>query len=314
MNGLEQVFGRGSIIGQQLGLQAFNQQQDNQALEGAGALQKMFQAEQMNPLKLAEQGHINNQYEALLPGHQADSSMKVRKNSLEEEFMPQERVAKQSGYDTKLSEDQVSQIKNFAQKLAFHPDPKMRELGASILENDADVIRDKSKQKYMGDRQMELARLNGSIQGGLLDRQIAAGRFADHSGGGKGPTGDLVTDLTAELAKQKKASEKHNTLIDYSNRAANAGNLELAGELMRRAEALRPQALAELRAVAAPNKAALGELGIQATPDINIAPAQQTAPAAPKQYTPGQTYTGKTGTYQYVGGDPKNPQSWKKVN
>lgn len=32
-----------------------------------------------------------------------------------------------------------------------------------------------------------------------------------------------------------------------------------------------------------------------------------------QQYQPGQTYKGRTGTYKYKGGDPKNPQSWDKV-
>src|SRR5688572_24646376 len=129
MNGLEQVFGQGSIIGQQLGLQAFNQQQDNQALEGAGALQKMFQAEQMNPLKLAEQGHINSQYEATLPGHRAQSRLLGQSADFGEKTLTNKINSTNSRFLQDMDDDQLKSIQNMAQRMAQDPDPELRKVG-----------------------------------------------------------------------------------------------------------------------------------------------------------------------------------------
>lgn len=281
MNGLEQMFGQGSIIGSQLGLQAFNQQQDLGAMQGAGELQKLFQAEQMNPLKLRQQSLDNQTAQAQLPGVQAQSELLGQNARVGRETIDDQIKAKKSGFNRQMSDDERKMADNLAQQLARSNDPALKKIGLQMIADSEPVVANKLTTGYASDRDERKIRLQGQVQHGLLDAQIKAGRFDRSSGSGNGLTGNLATDVEQILSKQKKASEKHNTLIDASNRAAGAGNLELAAQFMARAEALRPQALAELRAVAAPNKAALGELGIQATPDINIAPAQQTN--APKQ-------------------------------
>jgi hypothetical protein len=330
MGGLEQVFGQGSIIGQQLGLQAFNQQQDNQALEGAGALQKMFQAEQMNPLKLAEQGHINSQYEATLPGHQANSDMLARKNRFEGETYDEAKAAKLSDWRKQVSDDERKMADNLAQQLARSSDPALKKLGQQMIADSEPVLANKFTTGYASDRDERKIRLQGQVQHGLLDKQIAAGRFekSDTNGGAKS-----VHDMIAsgKLSYEKAATMMQGSAAMLEIEAAAASDPQkqteitqramqyraLADQFAQKAEALRGAGTANPRA----GTASVGGLGLPenaARPTAPFAPvpgaSAPATPTAPKQYTPGQTYTGKTGTYQYVGGDPKNPQSWKKVN
>jgi hypothetical protein len=330
MGGLEQVFGQGSIIGQQLGLQAFNQQQDQEAMQGAGELQKLFQAEQMNPLKLQQQSLDNQTAQAQLPGHQAQSRSLQQTADFGEATLPRKIKATNSGFDQEIDDDGLKMMENLAQRLLWSKDPKEQALGRQMIADSKEVYADKLKTGYSSDRDERKIRLQGQVQHGLLDKQIAAGRFekSDTNGGAKS-----VHDMIAsgKLSYEKAATMMQGSAAMLEIEAAAASDPQkqaeitqramqyraLADQFAQKAEALRGAGTANPRA----GTASVGGLGLPenaARPTAPFAPvpgaSAPAAPAAPKQYTPGQTYTGKTGTYQYVGGDPKNPQSWKKVN
>lgn len=163
MNGLEQFFGhKGSIIGQQLGLQAFNQQQDLGAMQGAGELQKLFQAEQMNPLKLQEQTLRNQTEQAQLPGVQAQSELLGQNARIGRETLDNKISSTNSRFMQDMDDDQLKLMHNMAQRMAYDPNPEVRKAGVEMMEQHADVLKEKSKQKYVADRQLELERLRGS--------------------------------------------------------------------------------------------------------------------------------------------------------
>lgn len=60
-----------------------------------------------------------------------------------------------------------------------------------------------------------------------------------------------------------------------------------------------------------PNRTATTTPGAQ-FPQRGGQQQQQTTPQT--QYQQGKTYQGKTGNYQYLGGNPEDPKSWKKVD
>jgi hypothetical protein len=143
MGGLEQVFGQGSIIGQQLGLQAFNQQQDQEAMQGAGELQKLFQAEQMNPLKLQQQSLDNQTAQAQLPGHQAQSRSLQQTADFGEATLPRKIKATNSGFDQEIDDDGLKMMENLAQRLLWSKDPKEQALGRQMIADSKEVYADK---------------------------------------------------------------------------------------------------------------------------------------------------------------------------
>lgn len=119
----------------------------------------------------------------------------------------------------------------------------------------------------------------------------------------------------AELAKIKQAVQTKSTdqlMAEYVSLAASATTEEdraRYNELANVVAALKAQsAPAGQQPIIDPGK-------LPATAPIS-SPAKPTVPAKTEatQYNAGQTYKGKTGTYKYLGGDPKNAKSWQKVD
>lgn len=270
---LGQMFGDNSILGGQLAMQQMDIGQQNQRLNQVGALQDLFQNEQMNPLKVDHQRLQNQGLEAGLPGITADSSRKQDAAEISRSTLPQQKSAELSKLSTQINDDQLKMLKNQAQRLAWSQNPQERALGESMLKMSEDVLREKEKQKYISDRSLQLENVRGANARGLMQMQIDAGRFT------KSGKGSALT-LEQALIKAKSAKERHQMLIDAAKVAEQEGNTAIAENYYERAEAVRPQAEAELQATPAPGKPALPALGVAINPNRPIAPPSKKEPQA----------------------------------
>lgn len=156
--------------------------QRSQQLNQAGALQDLYQAEQMNPLKVRQLQLQNDTSLAQLPGFQADSSMKQDKAKISRATLGLQLSAQQKKLLADASDDDVKLLENAAQHLAYSSDPAESAKGQQLLQLHKLVIQEKSKQKYMSDRQLELEKLRGKNALDLAKENNAAGRYKKGQG------------------------------------------------------------------------------------------------------------------------------------
>lgn len=239
--------------------------QRSQLLNQASALQDLYLAEQMNPLKVRQQQLQNDTSLAQLPGFQADSSMKQDKAKISRETVGLQLSAQQRKLLADASDDDVKLLENAAQHLAYSSDPAESAKGQQLLQLHKLVIQEKSKQKYMSDRQLELEKLRGKNALDLANVNNAAGRYNRSS--------KAVLSLDQAIDNAKSARERHQKLLDAATLAKQNGDEESYSNYMQRAEIVRPQAEAEISNLQPkPGTPELNKLGIQTNPSLSIAP------------------------------------------
>lgn len=108
--------------------------------------------------------------------------------------------------------------------------------------------------------------------------------------------------LDQAIDNAKSARERYQKLQDAASVAEQGGDVEAANNYRARAEVVRPQAEAELRAQARPGTANLEALGVKANPDVSIAPRDK-GPAV------GTIQQG----YRFKGGNPADKANWEKT-
>ncbi len=257
--------------------------QRSQQLNQAGFLQKLYQDEQMNPLLVRQQQLQNDTSLAQLPGFTADSSLKQDKAKLSRETMELQLTAQQKKLLGDASDDDVKLLENAAQNLAYSNDPTESAKGQKLLQLHKLVIQEKSKQKYMSDRQVELEKLRGKNTMDLAKENNAAGRYKKGQGS--------VT-IEEQLKSGKLSYEKAAVLLGNSAYMA-----ELDGDDEKAAQyrALANQYAAKVNEARAAGNLApkagtpnLDNLGVQTNPSIPATPLSSPmgASAAPTVQQP----------------------------
>jgi hypothetical protein len=288
---LNAMFGNMSMLPAQLGMQQWNQAQQNEEANMAAALQNLAFNEEMNPLKVREKGLTNMGLEADLPGKQATSSLLQDKAKVSRDTLGLQLDAESAKLLEAISADEAKQIENMFQKMAYSNDPVQRQIGIQGLEFSKTVLQEKTKQKYMSDRQEGLERIRGKNQKELMQMQIDAGRFK--KGGGNIKTAEQA------LANAKSARERHQMLIDLATVAQQDGNDQLYESYMARAEAVRPQAEAEIKNLSPrPGDPALDKLNIPTNPNLTITPPGKERATEQTQLGSPETYKKAFGTYE----------------
>lgn len=298
---LNKMFGDFSMLPSQLGMQQWDQAQQNEQANYLGALQDLAFNEQMNPLKVTRAGLENQGLEAELPGKRASSSLLEDQANVSRNTLGLQLDARSRELLDSISDSEVKQIENMFQKMAYSNDPQQRMLGAQGLEFSKTVLQEKSKQKYMSDRQMELERLRGKNNKEVEQMRIDAGKY--------NKKGQLSMSIQDMLTSGKLNYEKAAVLL---NNAAVAAEMEgdaeraliyrnMASEYAAKNEAARAAAGAQPRA----GSADLERLDIPATPSRPTVPfsdptKKPETPRATDQVSIGspETYKKAFGAYE----------------
>lgn len=258
--------------------------------------------QRMRPMKETQQDLSNQASLANLPGLQAQSSMLQRKNQMEEMTFDPTIKAKLRELALKSSEDDIKELSLKGEKMLYSSDPQERYQGQRILSASKamydEIVKDqraKEMKAYENSLTMQRDAANNASKEAIAQMK---GEFDRDRAAAKDPKDyqALAVKYTLQLQQETDPSKRAmlQMQLEYAN--AMADRLKFQGTV---APQVNPAAVSG------------GLLQDPQKPMPQLPGA--TAPTSSTNYTKGQTYTGKTGKYEYLGGDVKDPKSWKKV-
>lgn len=154
--------------------------QNNKDLQ-ASQLRNMFD-QQMNPERVRSQQLGNQATEFQLPGIQADSNMRVRKDANEGLLNEDNIKAARQKFAAAATQAHLDELEAKGQEMAYSDDPAVAAQGQKILMAHKDIVRDKAKQDEMAKRQTALEQVRGKNALDLAGVNNAAGRFQKRGG------------------------------------------------------------------------------------------------------------------------------------
>jgi hypothetical protein len=255
--------------------QRYNTARQNQGINQQGALQEMFWKDQTTPVDI--------DYKKALTGQTLETTRGMGiKNDYEDRIKDDRYKAELSKFATQITDDDLKQAENAIKQLRLSPSAEERKVADMLMEGFSDVVKHKHQQKSMMDRQLELEEMRGENQRRTAQAKAAA------------TTSKPMTMTQLEAMLRQKAAEGDETAIQSlavleADKRAKAAAGAMVGEEFRR----------EL-------------LGAPSTTEDRSSTGK-VAPTAPTKYEKGKQYTGRTGTYEYLGGPEADPKSWKKV-
>ncbi len=244
------------------GLTQLNQVPTDMQLEGMQALRQRQQTDSITLQELARKAQVAQQEDPLRIRQMQfanDISLqnlgRTTRENRENDFTSNARMqAELKKHLLNASQADLDQVAQHGQRLAYSQNPKERAIGQALLLQSKEAIQEREKIRLQGAQQQELMRM-----------QIDAGRFKKADKGG--------FSFEQSLGKFKKAHEQHQALVQQALMARREGNEPLAESYEARAEAIRPQAEAELRMLQQPGQVDLAATGgIAVTPQGSIAP------------------------------------------
>ena len=151
-----------------------------------------------------------------------------------------------------------------------------------MLHMDPEYRKDMDKQRLANEGSNTSASIHTAASIYAADRQLEAERERIAAGKYNKTSRQLTADQ--EIDKAKTAVEKHAKLIDAAMIAKQNGDQEAYINYMTRAQAIEPQAKAELQARGNPQGINLPAVtGMQSNPEVNIAPSGATPPPQAQQ-------------------------------
>jgi hypothetical protein len=303
---LEQMFSSPSMMLGDIAQRNVKQYQDANDLNMQSARQAADFERQKQPLTLQELMLKNQTTSAQLPGVEADSSLKQDAASVSRGTLAEQAKAARAKLLTSISDADVSDAQNQIKQLSIHPDPRVRAYGQRMMEGFSDFQKELLQARERRKTDTSVAGINNSGAMARLDKEIEAGKFKKNTKYGL----SLSQRLDAETDPRKKLA----LLNEAATMAQREGDTESAQEYVARAQALEPVAQ-QWMAAQKPGQVDVGQVaGLPTTqqPSLVQQPTQQQKPTT-GDYQAGKTYKGSTGTYQFIGGDPKNKANWKKV-
>jgi hypothetical protein len=178
--------------------------------------------EQNNPLRLEHQRGINRAQDAQLPGLQADSSIKQRKDRMEGELYPDALKAARQKFMQDASDHDLKMLENAFQEMTYSLDPRIKKRGLDGLLMHKDMVKEREKLAGLGANQIAGIRATGeetrktqkeAIEGGKWKggSNKAAPGTLDHILSLKDPLQQLSTiNLLAKQAEMRGDAEEQN--------------------------------------------------------------------------------------------------------
>ena len=247
---LEQLYGQGALAGY-LGGQQIDAARQSQNINQQTALQDMYWKDQMNPLEMEHK-------QSLTGLNKANTRSVDFKNDMNDRTKEEQYRAAITELSTKVSEDELKRAE--AQIKALMLDPATREQGYYLHQHFSEVVA--ARQKAEDAKELERLKQRGAQD--LVQKQAEAGKFNRTK---------PAKSIEEEINAAKTARERHQKLIDAATRARLSGDIDAFEAYMVRAEAVRPQAEAEI-ATPKPGGVAIDSVapGLRTNPPPQIAP------------------------------------------
>jgi len=153
-------------------LDAADQEFQQGQVKNLTGLQDLMQNEQMNPLKVQQQGLANQTAEAALPGVKGQATLLKNKGEMSTLLFPQDLSQAHRDHLLAAKKSDLEMLEASAQQMMYSPDPQVREQGKALYMMKGSIVAEQAKQRAMLDRQSELEQIK---QSGLDRRaQLAA--------------------------------------------------------------------------------------------------------------------------------------------
>lgn len=306
--GLQQLFAKENYLGP--AVQEAEKSGLEQQLQRAKMAQQQQETErygQLTPYEIEKQRLANLTTQAELPGKEAGSTLKQIEARTGLATETESREAARAKLLSSASADHVKRLSDLGhtagligatlqntptvlrtsqarQLLQQYGIPENSVPGQYVLKNSPEQLINVSKQisslsdKYIEEqmKQQEANKRNAATIAGqkeLEQMRIDAGKYNK-----KEQIKGFQDIVNLQLSKAKSARDQHAILVRAATAAQQNGEMGLFQDYMGQAEALRPQAEAEIAAIPKPGSASLGDMNIPVNPTPGIAPPGKSNP------------------------------------
>lgn len=299
---LNQLYGQGSLSGY-MGGQQIDQARKSQQINQQSALQDMYQKEQMLPVDIGMKQAQTKNYGASTEHMGENTRAQKFKNDMDEMFKSEQYQAEKAKFRSTMSKADLDDANNQIKKLMLHDDAKTRDVAQQLRMMMDDVFPDYVKNTQRHGQRLEEINATG------VNQANTASIRAEATKGRVGGVNALEKALVSGNPLQVAAA--YDQMAQRSEDPEEQQHYLLKSQEYRR---IAQQQDISRNPGSAPGKPNMGEMGIPVNPatppaEKPIVKGQSTT----GQYEKGKQYKGDTGTYEYIGGDPANKASWKKI-
>lgn len=174
-NNLQDMFGMTGNLSSVMDEQDLDAQRN--AMKAYGQLQDLYQAEEMNPLKVQQQGLLNEQYKAQIPGIAARSKMQQQEADIANATYWDRLSDAQKEHALTASDNDLKLLKSAAMQKIFSNNPEERKQGQDFMNLWNSITEKMALQKQKDETSLAVQQLRN---------QRPAGRGAGGKGGKAG--------------------------------------------------------------------------------------------------------------------------------
>lgn len=317
---LSQMFGAQSVYPAILGMQRFKQAQQAQNENIQSAQQSRQLDAQKAPAELEAILSQNRHRDAQTQG--LGATLGLTQQQTEEKRLQNEvtssvplqtrRDAALADYAAKISAKELADDEAKI-KILLRTNPvegqRMWETLHQVKLKKLELEEQAKREAYAADQRRASAREVANI--GASSRENVA---LTKAGASARKADDIIASAKAGKLSMDRAAASLAIMAEFEEDPTMKRKLFAAAQAFETALQKQKQAAAGAVPQIDPSKVPGAPLTQPTLPGPALGVTQTPAPQATTQYTVGQTYKGKTGSYRYKGGDPKDKNSWEKAN